>query len=270
LPRKNSISKRGKSGKLSTLQKIEGVGESTEEKFLQAQKDLRAFKQKAKSRGVEVNLSIPRVTSFETAEQVRQTIKHVNTYLKNPTVTIPSNKNQLPFKLIEKETKLVNKLNRPIKAFQERIGKEIITVNGKKQEETVKEYLGKKRQKDYTFNPQYRYLQEEELKERVKELSRKAKKNVQREREKGARKSYLKALKQEGLHSSPEGQALLNHLEKMSLRNFIDTLSTEVNVSFNFVYDDNLENEGKIDTLIKAWGVKPKTKSKGKTKRRKK
>lgn len=257
MSKQNRVQKRGKSSKLSTLQKIHNVGQATEKRFKEAQKELNNFKERAKRRGVDVPFSIPRVSSFQTAEQVQQTIRNIKDYLKNPTVEIPSNKNRLPYKLVEQETNLVRKANRSIIAFQEKIGKEKITIGGKKQDQTVDEYLNQRsNRKDYKFTEQFRFISEQALKERVRELKKITKKNVQNERNKKARESYLSAIRQEGLHTTPEGEQLVKKIEKMSLKKFMFTLSTEIDVAFDFIYDDNLDGNERVAELVKAWGVK--------------
>jgi hypothetical protein len=257
LPRKNKIPKRSSSqlkNRLKTFEKL-GVTPTEEKQFKELRTKLNKLKKDMVTLGIGVEPYVPRVTNFEKREDVVNFNRGLKQFLKDPTVTTPTHKHKIPLKLIEQERKLVEKYNKPIKDFQENINRQKITINGIPQEQTVKEYLDQQtRRKDYTFTEQWRYLNKEELQARVEELKKRT--NPHYQRSKNAKASYINAMEDQGLDRTPEGRALKNKIKKMSLKNFMQTLSTEVNVHFDFIYDDNLEPNDRVNVLRKAWGMK--------------
>ena len=257
MPRKNKIPKRSGSQLKNTIKTFEklGVTPKEEKQFKELRNQLKKLKKDMVTLGIGVEPYVPRVTSFEKREDVVNFSRGLKQFLKNPTVTAPTHKHKVPLKLIEQERKLVEKFNKPIKEFQEYVNQQKITINGIPQEQTVKEYLDQQtRRKDYTFTEQWRYLTKEELQKRVDEL--KKLKNPHYARSKNAKASYINAMEDQGLDRTPEGRALKNKIKRMSLKDFMHTLSTEVNVHFDFIYDDNLEPNDRVNVLRKAWGMK--------------
>lgn len=260
MPKSNSNRKRGKSGrksKLETLTQIKNIGKVTAKKYIELESKFKTFKEKAEKRGLSVPFALPRYNVFkpDQGEQLRQVIKNTEQYLKNPVVDRQSkDTNRLSYNLIEEEKRLVKKYNTPIKNFMEKMGKRKITIGGVEQEQTVKEYLEQyEGNKDYTMTEQWRYLTEEELKERVKYLREKTKKNSMMERKKMAKENYLKAMETEGLDRTPEGKKLYNKIKRMSLKRFMDRFSTDVEASITFMYDENLDVTDRLNSLIGAW-----------------
>jgi hypothetical protein len=191
-----------------------------------------------------------RITAFETRKEFNQYKKEMQSFLANSYT-----EEKQPVKNIKREISRINKIYR---TEREKVK------NLKVEHGQTLEYIGKfgdRRLKRFDPLPEFKlknFKNIDEMKQYYRDLKEEFKGNFIQNEDIAYRENYMKALKNVfGDKPAFESDYLRikNHLENMSLENYMRYYYTKNFTKLRFIYDE-LQARDILDTLIEEWEVK--------------